>query len=191
MEQNAAMRTVQIKDNGMKLLDDKLILEDYRIYYENQKEGVGVFRTFIYAMMFMIIAIVIIIIVSKIAIAFSRQESFPILTVGMTLAFGILCIVTLFFFSSNLGKNLKKDESEFDTVVISVLRKNTKVTYDSDGDTTTLYYLYLDDGNGNEAQRRVSRNIYDNVTEGHLYYLAMTQGNVWFAVYDTQEYEPA
>ena len=190
VEQAAATRTVKIKDNGMKLLDDELLLEDYRIYYENQQANAGVFRTILYAMMFLIIAIVIITIVSKIAIAFSRQESIPILSVAMTLVFGILCIVTMFFFMSGIGKNLNKDESEFDTVVISVLRKDTKVTHDADGNSTTLYYLYLDDGYGNETQRKVTKSIYDSVTEGHLYYLAMTQDNVWFAVYDTQEYEP-
>ena len=187
--QAAVTRTVKVKANGMKILDDELLSEDYRIFYEKDQEARGLFQTILYAVMFLIIAIVIITIVSKIGIAISRHEGIPILTIGMTLFFGIACVATILFFQSGVRTKLKKDESEFKTAEISILYKQTKDSYDSDGNLTTQYFIYFSDGSGSWDGKKVTKSMYDSVTEGHNYYLATTKNNVWFALYDTQEYE--
>ncbi len=124
-----------------------------------------------------------------------RNKLFGILG-GFILPLPVM-IVGLYFFSSFMNSAMapKPEDAKLKTSLLFISRKSTKVTYDSDGDPTTQYYVYYTPSAGSttkEESLKVTSSMYDSVQEsGEYYYVVADDGSKsqGFAFYPAKKYQ--
>ena len=189
----------QVPDDGRKIeLTQEMVNEDMKIYFENfSTAGLSLF-IIIPGIFFLVGAVCFAI--SLIKLIKNKREggdptqwlksifgmAFGAMFAGGTLLFIVVILINMVG-KTNAAKKAQTEDAKVEKVL--VLETHSSVYTDSDGISSTTYYIIIDN-NSRQKSVAVSENVYNFVRSSNTeYYLAKATDGKYFAAYNANIYD--